>query len=144
MESPKHSYKHLVRLRGLTASRGVLLDQGKHCVHGMGGACLLRWVSGREKHWLEPWLTDLDLHVYYPTAGLDTDRQPEVWMIVCVCDWRAGEGGVQISSNAIKFGAVHSCLTHDWPSIYQNSSPKFMYRPAGKWYHCIQIKRGNQ
>ena len=34
-------------------------------------------------------------------------------MIVCVClsDGRAGEGGVQISSNAIKFGAVRSCLT---------------------------------
>ena len=28
---------------------------------------------------------------------------------------RAGEGEVQSSSNAIKFGAVHSCLTYDWP-----------------------------
>ena len=26
-----------------------------------------------------------------------------------------GEGGVQSSSNAIKFGAVHSCQTYDWP-----------------------------
>ena len=32
---------------------------------------------------------------------------------VCVCDGRAGEGGVQISSNAIQFGAVHSSLTRD-------------------------------
>ena len=30
---------------------------------------------------------------------------------VCVCDGRAGEGRVQISSNAIKFGAVHPWLT---------------------------------
>ena len=34
---------------------------------------------------------------------------------MCVCDGRAGERGVQSSSNAIKFGAVHSCLTYDWP-----------------------------
>ena len=38
-------------------------------------------------------------------------------MCVCVsvCDGRAGEGRVRSSSNAIKFGAVHSCLTRDWP-----------------------------
>ena len=38
-----------------------------------------------------------------------------VWVCVCVCDGRAGEGGVRSSSKAIKFGAVHSCLTRDWP-----------------------------
>ena len=57
-------------------------------------------------------MTDLDLPVWYPspTACLDTDRQREAWVTV-----RAGEGGVQSSSYAIKFGAVHSCLTYDWP-----------------------------
>ena len=39
-----------------------------------------------------------------------------VCVCVCVCDGHAeGERGVQSSSNAIKFGAVHSCLTYDWP-----------------------------
>ena len=38
-----------------------------------------------------------------------------VCVCVCVCDWRAGEGGVRSLSNAVKFGAVHSCLTGDWP-----------------------------
>ena len=34
---------------------------------------------------------------------------------MCVCEGRAGEGGVRSSSKAIKFGAVHSCLTPDLP-----------------------------
>ena len=65
----------------------------------MGGYCLLRQVSGRCNHWLGHCLTDLDLCVRHPTAScvcLNTARQREVWMIVCVCvsrDGRAGEGG---------------------------------------------------
>ena len=52
-------------------------------------------------------------------------------LCVCVCVGRAGEGGVRNSSNPIKFGAVHSCLTCDSPRGLQYLSELIaqVYRP---------------